>query len=107
LILLERYLYVVVSLLVREIKHELTKHIGVDASVVCASVHDQVIALHYVPQELQLGDFFTKAKTRAEHSFFLSNLSDEGMTPRVLDIGPPATAQEQDGHSKPKKPKTS
>jgi hypothetical protein len=32
---------------------------------------------------------------------------DEGMTPRVLDIGLPATAQEQDGHSKPKKPKTS
>jgi hypothetical protein len=27
---------------------------------------------------------------------------DEGMTPRVLDIGLPATAQEQDGHSKPK-----
>jgi hypothetical protein len=34
-------------------------------------------------------------------------VTDEGMTPRVLDIGLPATAQEQDGHSKPKKPKTS
>jgi hypothetical protein len=33
--------------------------------------------------------------------------TDEGMTPRVLDIGLPATAQEQDEHSKPKKPKTS
>jgi hypothetical protein len=32
--------------------------------------------------------------------------SDEGMTPRVLDIGLPAIAQEQDGYSKPKKPKT-
>jgi hypothetical protein len=31
---------------------------------------------------------------------------DEGMTPRVLDIGMPATTQEQDGHSKPNKPKT-
>jgi hypothetical protein len=31
---------------------------------------------------------------------------DKGMTPRVLDIGLPATAREQDGHSKPKKPKT-
>jgi hypothetical protein len=30
---------------------------------------------------------------------------DEGMTPRVLIIGIPAAAQEQDGHSKPKKPK--
>jgi hypothetical protein len=32
---------------------------------------------------------------------------DEGTTPRVLDIGLPAIAQEQDGHSKPKKPETS
>jgi hypothetical protein len=39
------------------------------------SVHDQVIALHYVPSELQLADFFIKAQTRAQHSFFLSKLS--------------------------------
>jgi hypothetical protein len=32
--------------------------------------------------------------------------SDEGMTPRVLDIDLPASAQEQHGHSKSKKPKT-
>jgi hypothetical protein len=32
--------------------------------------------------------------------------ADEGMTPRVLDIDLPATTQEQDGHLKPKKPKT-
>jgi hypothetical protein len=32
---------------------------------------------------------------------------DEGVTPRVLDIGLPAIAQEQDGHLKSKKPKTS
>jgi hypothetical protein len=31
---------------------------------------------------------------------------DEGMTPRVLNIGLPATTEEQDGHSKPKKSKT-
>jgi hypothetical protein len=30
---------------------------------------------------------------------------DEGMTHRVFIIGMPAAAQEQDGHSKPKKPK--
>jgi hypothetical protein len=32
--------------------------------------------------------------------------SDEGTTPRVLIIGIPAVVQEQDGQSKPKKPKT-
>jgi hypothetical protein len=47
------------------INHELTKHIGVDAVYTRASVQDQVIALHYVPLELQLVDFFTKAHTRA------------------------------------------
>jgi hypothetical protein len=55
------------------VKHELTKHIGVDTSFVCASVQDQVIALQYVPLELQLADFFMKAQTRAHHSFFLSS----------------------------------
>jgi hypothetical protein len=57
------------------IKHELTKHIGVDAFYTCANVQDQVIALHYVPSELHLADFFTKVQTRAQHSFFLSKLS--------------------------------
>jgi hypothetical protein len=38
-------------------------------------VQDQVIALHYVPSELRLADFFIKAQTRAHHSFFLSKLS--------------------------------
>jgi hypothetical protein len=46
-------------------KHELTKHIGVDASFVRAGVQDQIVALQYVPSELQLADFFTKAQTRA------------------------------------------
>ncbi|CAM8935606.1 unnamed protein product [Rhodiola kirilowii] len=57
------------------VKHELTKHIGVDASYVRSQVQDQVIALQYVPSELQLADFFTKAQTRAHHSFHLSKLS--------------------------------
>jgi hypothetical protein len=30
------------------VKHKLTKHIGIDASFVRASVHDQIIALQYV-----------------------------------------------------------
>jgi hypothetical protein len=57
------------------VKPELTKHIGVDASFVHASMKDQVIALQYVPLELQLADFFTNAQTRAQYSFFLSKLS--------------------------------
>ena len=57
------------------VKHELTKHIGVDAHFVRAAVQDQTLALHYVPSELQLADFFTKAQTRAQHTFFLSKLS--------------------------------
>jgi hypothetical protein len=57
------------------IKHELTKHIGVDASYTRTQVQDQVVALQYVPSELQLADFFTKAQTRAQHRFYLSKLS--------------------------------
>ena len=36
------------------VKHELTKHIGVDASYTRAQVHDDVITLQYVPSELSL-----------------------------------------------------
>jgi hypothetical protein len=56
------------------VKHELTKHIGVDAFYTRTNVQDQVIALHYVPSELQLADFFIKAQTRAQHRFFFSKL---------------------------------
>lgn len=34
------------------LKHELTKDIGVDASFVCSSVQDQIIALQYVPSDV-------------------------------------------------------
>ena len=47
------------------VKHELTKHIGVDSYYTRAQVQDDVIDLRYVPSELQLADFFTKAQTRA------------------------------------------
>uniref|UniRef100_A0A0A9CUY6 Reverse transcriptase Ty1/copia-type domain-containing protein n=1 Tax=Arundo donax TaxID=35708 RepID=A0A0A9CUY6_ARUDO len=57
------------------VKYELTKHIGVDASYTRAQVQVDVIALRYVPSELQLADFFTKAQTRAQHRFYLSKLS--------------------------------
>uniref|UniRef100_A0ACD5V608 Uncharacterized protein n=1 Tax=Avena sativa TaxID=4498 RepID=A0ACD5V608_AVESA len=57
------------------VKHELTKHIGVDAFYTRAQVQAQVVALQYVPSDLQLADFFTKAQTIAQHTFFLSKLS--------------------------------
>ena len=45
------------------VKHELTKHIGVDAYYTRAQVQDDVIALHYVPSELQVTNFFTTVQT--------------------------------------------
>jgi hypothetical protein len=57
------------------VKHELTKHIGIDAFYTRAQIQAQVIALQYVPSELQLTDFFTKAQTRAQHNFLLSKLT--------------------------------
>ena len=57
------------------VKHELTKHIGVDASYMRSQVHDLVVTLHHVPSEVQLADFFTKAQTRAHHRFLLFKLS--------------------------------
>ena len=57
------------------VKHELTKHIEVDASYMRSQVQDQVIDLQYVPSELHLADFFTKAQTRVQHRFYLSKLS--------------------------------
>jgi hypothetical protein len=39
------------------VKHELTKHIGVDASYTRAQVQDNIIALRYVSSELSLADF--------------------------------------------------
>jgi hypothetical protein len=65
----------VISIARDPVKHELTKHIGVDAFYMRSQVHDEVVALYYVPSEFQLADFFTKAQTRAQHSFFLSKLS--------------------------------
>jgi hypothetical protein len=57
------------------VKHELTKHVGVGAHFTRSQVQDGVIAFQYVPSELQLTDFFTKAQTHAHHQFYLSKLS--------------------------------
>ena len=45
------------------VKHELTKHIGVDAHFTRCCVHDQIVSLHYLPSEVQVAVFFTKAQT--------------------------------------------
>jgi hypothetical protein len=42
------------------VKHELTKHVGVDAHFTQSQVYNDVVALQYVPSELQLADFFMK-----------------------------------------------
>jgi len=49
------------------VKHELTKHIGVDAFFTLSHCHQKTISLQYVPSELQLADFFTKAQTQEQH----------------------------------------
>jgi hypothetical protein len=54
-----------ISIVRDPVKHELTKHIGVDASFVRTTVQDQILALQYVPSELQLANFFMKAQTRS------------------------------------------
>jgi hypothetical protein len=58
------------------VKHELTKHIGVDAHFTRPQIQDGVVVLRYVPSELQLADFFTNAQIRTHHQFYLSKLSD-------------------------------
>ncbi|WVZ84772.1 hypothetical protein U9M48_031762 [Paspalum notatum var. saurae] len=57
------------------VKHQLTKHIGIDCFYDRSAVQDQVVALHYVPSELHLANLLTKAHTRAQHDFLLSKLS--------------------------------
>lgn len=55
------------------VKHEVNENIDVDASYTRSQVHDQVVTLHHVPSEVQK-TFFTKAQTRAQHSYMLSKL---------------------------------
>jgi hypothetical protein len=65
----------VISIARNPVKHELTKHVGVDTYFTRSQVQNGVVALQYVPSEFQLADFFTKAQTRAHHQFYLSKLS--------------------------------
>jgi hypothetical protein len=57
------------------IKHELTKHIGVDAHFTRSQIQDAIVALQYVSSELQLTYFFTKAQIHTHHQFYLSKLN--------------------------------
>lgn len=57
------------------VKHELTKHIGVDASFTCSHCQQSTISLRYVPSELQVADFFTKAQTREQHRLYILKLN--------------------------------
>jgi len=64
------------------VKHELTKHIGVDAFFTRFHCNQHTIALQYVPSELKLADF-TKAQTREQHRLHLLklNASDPPLPP--------------------------
>ncbi|CAA0841726.1 cysteine-rich RLK (RECEPTOR-like protein kinase) 8 [Striga hermonthica] len=57
------------------VKHELTKHIRVDASFTRSHCHHKTIVLQYVPSELQVADFFTKTQTREQHQLQLLKLN--------------------------------
>jgi hypothetical protein len=57
------------------VKHELTKHIGVDASLTRSHCQQSTIHLEYVPSELQIADFFTKAQTRDQHNLHILKLN--------------------------------
>jgi hypothetical protein len=57
------------------VKHELTKHIGVDASFIRFHCQQSTIALKYISSELQLADFLTKAQTKEQHRFYLLKLN--------------------------------
>ena len=57
------------------VKHELTKHIGVDASFTRSLYHEKTIDLQYVPSELQLADVFTKAQIWEQHRLHLLKLN--------------------------------
>jgi flagellar biosynthesis protein FliP len=65
------------------VKHDLTKHIGVDAFFTPSHRHQKTIYLQYVPSELQLADFLTKAQAREQHRIHLIklNASDPPLPP--------------------------
>ena len=51
------------------VKHELTKHIGVDATFIRSHCQNSTIDLKYVPSELQVADFFHQGSNKGTTSF--------------------------------------
>jgi hypothetical protein len=64
-----------ISIAREPVKHEFTKHVGVDAHFTRSQVQDGFVTLRYVPSEVQLTDFFTKSQTSAHHQFYFSKLN--------------------------------
>ncbi|GJN09092.1 hypothetical protein PR202_ga27065 [Eleusine coracana subsp. coracana] len=64
-----------ISMTLDPVKHELSKHVSVDAFYTRAQVQDGIVSPQYVPSEIQLADLFTKAQTGARHCFYLFKLS--------------------------------
>jgi hypothetical protein len=46
-------------------KHELTKHVGVDCFYVQSVVQDKITALQYVPSKIQLANLLTNIVLKA------------------------------------------
>jgi hypothetical protein len=65
------------------VKHELTKHIGVDVFFARPHCQQKTIALPHVPSKMQVADFFTKAQTREQYhlNLFKLNASDPPLPP--------------------------
>jgi hypothetical protein len=65
------------------VKHELTKHIGVDVFFTRSHCQQKTITLQHVLSEMQVADFFTKAQIREQHRLNLIklNASDPPLTP--------------------------
>jgi hypothetical protein len=65
------------------VKHQLTKHIGVDVFFTRSHCQQKTIALQHVSSEMQVTDFFTKAQTREQHrlNLFKLNVSDPPLPP--------------------------
>jgi hypothetical protein len=64
-----------ISIAQDSVKHELTKHIGVDCFYVWSAIQDKIVALQYVPSKIQLTDLLTKTHTQAQHYFLLFKLN--------------------------------
>ena len=54
-------------------KHELTKHVGVDAHFTRCSVHVQIVSLHYLPTEVHVANFLPRSRHEISMYFCCPN----------------------------------